>query len=92
MGYKYSILHFKENHLEWCKVEFWEALNGDELWRVYGQAKMDCLLAGLKYREEIGLADFKESEKEYHENLEMAERTSRVSQIIDDILVELIAW
>ena len=92
MGYKSSRYNFEENHLQWCKMDFWKSLEGNELFEKYGQAKLDCLLAGMRYREEIGMADFNESEKEFHELLELAERTQRVSETIDRILVEAINW
>ena len=91
MGYKASTTNFQNNHLDWCKKDYWSSLD-DDLFKTYGQAKLDCLLAGLKYQEEIGMASFREDEKEYHELLELSERTERVSKIIDSIMTTIIHW
>ena len=92
MGYKSSIDNFEKNYLEWCKIDFWKELEGKNLFEVYGQVKLDCLLAEGKYKEQIGMGNFREDEKEYHEFLELSERAKRVSNTVDGILFELINW
>ena len=93
MGYKTSRANFEKNHLEWCNEDYWTSIRkSDDLFRIYGQAKLDCLLADMKYKEEIGTNGFHLHETEYHILTELSQRTERVSGIIDVIVTQIIHW
>lgn len=95
MGYKIHIHRFIDMHEQWITEEYWQNIEDGKLFEEYGQAKLDCLLAPLKCREE--LVQMGEPENPYEVDLveqytHYIEIASDISEKIDQIMITYINW
>lgn len=94
MGYKESRNQFEMHYKTWSSFEFWEEWSKDatfdDLMKQYGRAKLDCLIAENKFKED--LSGLNPSDEGYWELFDWANKAEHTGQIIDDIMLSLINW
>lgn len=91
MGYKSSMGNFEEMYKQWSDPKFWSSFGVEkDVFLIYGQAKLDCLIAGMKYSED--LAGMHPTENMFWELTDWYNKTQFVSSIIDTIILETINW
>lgn len=91
MGYKASVGNFEEMYKDWADPKWWSSPDVlKDIFTIYGQAKLDCLIAGRKYRED--LAGMDSTEDMFWELTEWIHRAELVNELIDEFLLTIINW
>lgn len=94
MGYKESRGQFEAHYQTWSNMDWWkewaEKRPFNDLIKEYGRAKLDCLIAEMKYKEDI--VGLEPNHEAYWELFDLANKAKHTSKLLDEIMLHIINW